>query len=172
MPKIIKDLKQSISNEAKKQLLEMGYAKTTIRSVANSCGIGVGTIYNYYSSKDQMISSFMLDDWHICIDEMREIDIDDKLAFMQGIYDALHRFIIKYEFLFHDPEAKKVFTSVFSARHSMLKQILIDLIMPVLEEVDYCDRAFLADYLAESIIHWSMTLENFDMPLSIIEKLV
>ena len=62
MPKIIENIKEQIIEEAKRQLFENGYAKTTIRSVAKACGIGVGTIYNYFPSKEMLISAFMLDD--------------------------------------------------------------------------------------------------------------
>ena len=63
MPKIIENARDEIIAEAKRQLFENGYAKTTIRSVAGAIGIGMGTIYNYFSSKDMLISSFILEDW-------------------------------------------------------------------------------------------------------------
>ena len=74
MPKIIENIKEQIIEEAKKQLFENGYSKTTIRSVAAACGIGVGTMYNYFSSKDMLISTFMLEDWKNCTLQMKKLD--------------------------------------------------------------------------------------------------
>lgn len=50
MPKIIKNLESKLIAEAQKQILAQGYGAVTIRSVANACGVGVGTVYNYFSS--------------------------------------------------------------------------------------------------------------------------
>ena len=33
----------------------------TVRSVAAGCGVAVGTVYNYFSSKDMLIAAFMLE---------------------------------------------------------------------------------------------------------------
>ncbi len=50
MPKIIENLQSKLIEEAKKQIEEAGYGAMTIRSVAKACGVGVGTVYNYFSS--------------------------------------------------------------------------------------------------------------------------
>ena len=55
MPKIIENVREQLLAEAKKQVFEHGYADTTIRSVARACGLGVGTVYNYFSSKEMLI---------------------------------------------------------------------------------------------------------------------
>ena len=56
MPKIIENVREQLLAEAKKQVFEHGYADTTIRSVARACGLGVGTVYNYFSSKEMLIA--------------------------------------------------------------------------------------------------------------------
>ena len=55
MPKIIKDLKARLMEEAKHQIEELGYSAVTIRSVAKSCGVGVGTVYNYFLGGEVVI---------------------------------------------------------------------------------------------------------------------
>ena len=66
MPKIIENLQARLAVEAKKQVEESGYAAMTIRSVAKACGVGVGTVYNYYSSKDEILASYMLEAHFYC----------------------------------------------------------------------------------------------------------
>ena len=51
MPKIIKNAREEILKEAKRQLLENGYGATTIRSVAKATGIATGTVYNGYVAR-------------------------------------------------------------------------------------------------------------------------
>ena len=58
MPKIIDGLQMQILKEAKPQAFKNGYSKMTIRSVAKACDIAVGTIYNYYPSKEFLMASF------------------------------------------------------------------------------------------------------------------
>ena len=63
MPKIIENVRELLLDTAKKQIEERGYANTTIRSVAGECGLAVGTVYNYFKSKDMLIATFLLEDW-------------------------------------------------------------------------------------------------------------
>ena len=51
MPKIIENVREELLAETKRQIGDRGYAKTTIRSVADACGIGVGTVYNHFPTK-------------------------------------------------------------------------------------------------------------------------
>ena len=72
MPKIIENLESRLMEEAKRQIEESGYGAVTIRSVAKGCGVGVGTVYNYFPSKDDLVASFMLADWKECLAAITE----------------------------------------------------------------------------------------------------
>ena len=156
MPKIIENIKEQIIEEAKKQLFENGYSKTTIRSVAAACGIGVGTMYNYFSSKDMLISTFMLEDWKNCTLQMKKLDTSKELIFLEGIHDYLKVFIKKYSFLFKDKEAASVYSAVFTERHAQLRGVLGGIILPVCIDKGYDDPDFLAAHIAESLLFWTM----------------
>ena len=67
MPKIIENLENRLLAETEKQIREVGYSTMTVRSVAKACGVGVGTVYNYFASKDALVAGFMLEDWQRCI---------------------------------------------------------------------------------------------------------
>ena len=172
MPKIIDNLKEQIQKEALRQILSEGYSKTTIRSVAKGCNIAVGTMYNYFSSKDELISSFMLDDWRLCVKKMTTIDTDDVENYLRQLQGALNEFVRKYENLFLDQDAQRVFASVLVQRQVQFRKRLAEIVVIVLENVDYEDKEFLSEHIAESIIRWTMADIPFDKQYSIIKKLI
>lgn len=172
MPKIIDNLREQIQKEAMRQILTDGYSKTTIRSVAKGCNIAVGTMYNYFNSKDELISSFMLEDWRICVGKMTSIETDDPELFLRQLQNALETFIKKYETLFNDEDAQRVFATVLFQRHIQFRARIAGLLVCVLQNTDYEDKQFLSEYIAESIINWTMAKVPFDKQYSIIKKLI
>ena len=172
MPKRIDNLKEKIQEEAKRQVIRSGYSKMTIRSVAQGCRIGIGTMYNYFSSKDELITSFMLEDWRGCVGAMTSLECKDPEEFLRGIQGALDEFIRKYDRLFNDPDAIRSFASVFAQRHIQLRAKLGGIIRPVCENSKIEDKTFLAEYIAESILRWTMEGESFEKQYSIIKMLV
>ena len=169
---MIENLKEQIQLEAKHQIITNGYSKTTIRSVANACKIGVGTMYNYFRSKDELITSFMLDDWKKTMKEMEEARCEDSKEFLRGVQVALDKFISKYESLFSDKDAIRAFASVFSERHIQLRERIADIIQPICAFSETGDERFLAEHIAESVIHWSMEKIDFEKQYTIIQKLL
>lgn len=169
---MIEHLREHIQTEAKRQMINNGYSKTTIRSVANACKIGVGTMYTYFKSKDELISSFMLDDWRICVEQMEKAATADPEAFLCGVQRALSEYIHNYQNVFHDEDAKRAFASVFAKRHAQLRGKIADIISPILERSQYDDKRFLSEHIAESIINWSMEDVPFDRQFSIIQKVI
>ncbi len=167
MPKIIENVREQLLSEAKRQICENGYAKTTVRSVAAACGLGVGTVYNYFPSKDMLIASFMADEWHLCLDRMRNADKSDVRAVMYVVYSELRSYTEAYRDLFSDKDAAKVFATVFSERHSMLRSQIAEIILPLCDAGD----AFLADFIAESMLTWTVSGKEFDELYRIIERL-
>ena len=68
------DIGRCVEKEAKKIFLKKGYAKTSMREIAENSGVGLSNIYNYYVSKDDLFCSIvapvvnefkgMLDSYH------------------------------------------------------------------------------------------------------------
>ena len=94
MPKIIPNIRELLLEEAKRQINEYGYGNTTIRSVAQACHVGVGTVYNYFESKDMLIATFMAEDWMKCISKVRAQNTGEAKVILKSIYDALLEFIL------------------------------------------------------------------------------
>ncbi|MCP5103363.1 MAG: TetR/AcrR family transcriptional regulator [bacterium] len=61
-PKVVdkKEKKDQIMAAALQVFAKKGFAKTTINDIANAAGIGKGTVYEYFSNKEEIINnSFM-----------------------------------------------------------------------------------------------------------------
>lgn len=172
MPKIIENVREQLLIEAKKQITENGYANTTIRSVASACGLGVGTVYNYFKSKDMLIASFMLDDWHECLEGMKKESTSNAEQFLKGIYTSLVEFTEKHTSLFRDNDAVKVFATAFTERHKLLRDQLADMIQPVCDETAHRNKRFLAEFISESLLTWTMAGRSFDEIYSVLDLLL
>ena len=84
MPKIVENLRERIVEVTKKQIIENGYSKVTMRSIADACGIGLGTIYNYYESKDYIVATYMSENWKVCLSHVQS-DIESGKSVLESI---------------------------------------------------------------------------------------
>lgn len=158
MPKIIDNLENKLIAEAKKQIEEAGYNALTIRSVARGCGVGIGTVYNYFPSKDALVASWLLQDWKECIARIRAAgtDSDDTAPLVRCIYDQLQQFALRHRTLFQDAAAAGGFAGSFSPYHGLLRQQLAE----PLEK--FCSEEFAAEFIAEALLTWTIAGKSFD----------
>lgn len=64
MPKIIKDLENTIFNISMELFLEKGYKDVDMKMIAQKCGIAVGTLYNYYPNKKELYIATLKESWN------------------------------------------------------------------------------------------------------------
>ena len=57
---------------------------TTIRSVAQECGIAVGTVYNYFPDKDALINAAMMGDWLLVLATIK-LECSQSTSISEGI---------------------------------------------------------------------------------------
>lgn len=156
MPKIIENVREQLLAEAKRQIDERGYKNTTIRSVAGECGVAVGTVYNYFKSKNMLIASFILKDWLDCLNSIAAHPKSDRRALLEFIHSSLNDFVGKHHGLFSDKEAEKAFNISVSERHGQLRSQLAEQIKPL------TDDDFLAEFVAEAMLYWTMAGRSFE----------
>lgn len=58
-----KETRRKIINSAKTLFLEKGFDKTSTEQIANHCGIGSGTLFNYFATKAELLIAVMQDDF-------------------------------------------------------------------------------------------------------------
>ena len=63
MPKIIENIRESLMENAEKVLLEEGISAVTVRRISAESGIASGTVYHYFSSKEDILAAVFLKRW-------------------------------------------------------------------------------------------------------------
>lgn len=172
MPKIIENVRELLLEEAKRQIAEYGYSKTTIRSVSKACGLASGTVYNYFPSKDMLIASVMAEDWKLCLQRMERYASAEPEQLIHGIYTTLLEYIQKYQALFCDKDAVKVYATMFSERHQQLRQQLAVCVRKICDKANVTDKDFLAEWIAEALLTWTVAGKGIDEQYEIIKQLI
>lgn len=167
MPKKIINLESRLVEEARKQIEEVGYSAMTIRSVAKACGVGVGTVYNYFSTKDDLLASYLLSDWNQCIAVINGVSTysDSPTPVVRCIHDQLCQYTQRHQLLFRDKAATSAFAGSFSRYHGLLRSQLAE---PLRK---FCTSDFASDFIAEALLTWTIAGKGFDEIYGMIDNL-
>ena len=158
MPKIIENLPQRLAEEARRQIEQFGFSAMTIRSVAKGCGVGVGTVYNYYPSKEALVATFMLSDWKNCVAQIQACADESQTPepVLRTIHEKLRLFMEQYDPIFRDASATASYTAATSRYHGMLRS---QLAAPIRK---FCRDDFTAEFIAEAMLTWTVAGKDFD----------
>lgn len=63
MPKIIKDVEETIRNCAAELFVEFSYSNVDMKMISKKSGVAVGTLYNYYKNKKELYFSILKESW-------------------------------------------------------------------------------------------------------------
>lgn len=167
MPKIIENVREKLVDEARRQVAEQGYARTTIRSIAGACGLAAGTVYNYFPSKDVLFATFMLQDWGKCLEDMKSFATEDVRAFLGHVCGCLEDYIRNHMGLLYDKDASVPYAAAFPERHAQLRGQIAEVLAPVCEGRE----PFLAEFVAESLLSWTSAGKPFGEQYSVLRLL-
>lgn len=166
MPKIIENLEDNILKSAHDELFEKGYTNMTMRSVADACGIAVGTVYNYYKSKDMLVAKVMLIDWNLIIDEIKKEclsakDIHEGFKFMfDGVVDFVEKYDVVWSQYGKDISIRREMPIQFDWLITQLAGILEEILVRCHNEKDQYISTFLAEILLNAATKKDFKYEN------------
>ena len=173
MPKIIENVRGMLLDEAKRQIEEQGYESVTVRSIAKGCSLGLGTFYNYFKSKDMLIASFLLEDWQNRIAKINEMSREENepMSVVKYVHYELKEFIEAHRGIFTSPEAIRSFNNTVSGYHKILRKQIAEPIRHVCEVSGYENSDFLAEFVAEATLSWTVGKKSFEELSPILNKL-
>lgn len=94
MPKLIPNAKEQILSVAKEELRNPEGGTFSMRSVARKCHMAVGTLYNYFPDKINLIAEILLVEWK---EEYQKTEdklsvLSDVAEILSAIDDLIYRF--------------------------------------------------------------------------------
>ncbi len=82
---------------SKNFILDKGFVSFNIRTIAKECGISVGTIYNYFPSKSELIIATVESVWKEIFEPLNNlIYIDNFIEVIKKIYETIKNGNYKY----------------------------------------------------------------------------
>lgn len=167
MPKIIENLESRLIEEARRQIEAVGYRGVTIRSVASACGVGIGTFYNYFSSKNDLVATYLLEDWSSCMASVDQVcqQATEPEPVVRCMFDQLISYAARHQNVFRDEVAAADFSGAQSPYHALLRQ---QLAAPMRK---FCEDDFAAEFIAEAMLLWTMEGKPFQQIYGMIKKI-
>ncbi len=168
MPKILSDPKKNMLEEVGRLLESGGYSAVTVRAVALGCGVGVGTVYNYFSSKEALLAAFLLENWRQCVAAVEKTaeTAEGVHIVARAIHEQLTHYARNHGPIFRDQNVKGRFSGFFSQHHAMLRgQLAAPLRSFVVSD-------FAAEFAAEALLTWTMSGKTFDEIWPLLQKTV
>ena len=172
MPKIIPELRERFIAAARARLLQDN--DITIRQVAHDCGTAVGTVYNYFPSKEALLAAVMMDDWQKCCADMR-LDAAQEATPVGAIRRttvALRRFTARYAPLWCNYSAARDSMDALSLRHRQIIDQIAGAVAGTLERFSVSGDAYLPQVLAELVLFASRTDDGFERIAGALTKIL
>ncbi len=102
---------------------EKGFSNTSMQDIAENSNLAVGTLYNYFPSKNDLLLEIMQDEMEITITEssalFNDVNLQDKSA--KDIIKLLAKKIFSVPLLVNKESLKEIFIATFSSNVYMKK---------------------------------------------------
>ena len=173
MPKIIENVREMLIEECQNQITANGYDNVTIRSIARGCGLGLGTFYNYFKSKDMLIATFLLEDWKARMKKIiqKNENESDPMVSVYDVYNEIKDFIKVHHSVFSAPSAIKAFNMNGASYHKFVRNQVATPIYNSCVLSGFENAEFLSLFVAESLITWTVAQKDYEEISVIISKL-
>ena len=174
MPKLIENIRERAISEAREILIRDGYAALTIRGIARSLGIGIGTIYNYFSSKEYLAAGVMLEDWQELTKDFEALHAGQPAgSVVADLFSLVRTFTRRYDPAWLEYEQSGGSRSMVHQYHGMLAEQFAGYIRQALPSGQQEREPYLALFLAEITIRFGSDLSiSYEMISPAVQKLL
>lgn len=170
MARVIENPRELILEKAQKILHNEGYSSVSIRRVAKECDIAVGTIYNYFPGKKELIVEMMSNFWEGYFDNIEVMLRKNKDFYvkLRNIFDLLSQIIKRFRAVWLDSE---IYSSPDYIESGLKRQdIYVEKLITIVEEMlindiydtDSEERKFDSHELASFIVMNFMSMLQMD----------
>ena len=158
MPKKLDNIREKAIAETRKVLDEHGYEMLAMRDIARKCEVAVGTMYNYFPSKEYLTGCVVLEDWKAVYENMTNAAMGaDTIGHgIRDIYEMMCNFVKQHRYLtsFNSSEAKTPY--YFHERHLVLLKHIVELLEMLQKRFGFSIEDAINTFLAESILAFSV----------------
>ena len=154
MPKLIKNAKITILQKAKSILLERGLSSLNMRALAAEAGVAAGTLYNYFSSKEDLITAVLTVDFKKMLAVMNSASSKTKSAIdgLEIIFNAIRDFSTPYDAVFLELRTTDIYLAVHSRYRQGIINSVAEQILPLGERHGFLFDETVAPFLAEALL--------------------
>lgn len=169
MPKIIDDAEERIFQSVVELISQQGLENTSMKKIAECSGLAVGTLYNYFSNKEELICHVMNRSWQETfarLDEIIEEEEMEDLAraeeFASTLYDeVLSRRMVARELVRNNVIDKENIVEVKRKLRSRYEKLFAGLDLPEDNRGQKLDEERLASTITCVIITMA---DKYDQP--------
>lgn len=151
MPKVIADAKEKILAAAKPALFLHGYNGLALRDLAKQCNMAVGTLYNYFPSKETLVAAIMVEDWLVQLAAMQAACETAQTVHqgVQALYQGIEAFSAPYQPIWEQYGGS---TIGFGERHLMLRNQLAQMLAALCQRLGQPATPAFCALLAETTL--------------------
>lgn len=91
---------EDILNISKKYIIKNGFSSFNIRSITKECGISIGTIYNYFPSKNALLIATVESIWKEIFQPLNLIKFDNFIDVVKCMYESIENGNLRYSGFF------------------------------------------------------------------------
>lgn len=174
LPKIIDDARDAILDEARRQILEHGPKKMTIRSVAAKCGVATGTIYNYFPNKEMLVASVILQDWMVSLENMKNecLNASSIVSGLEVVYSEIKGFLMLYDHIFKETGVPVAVKYTYINRHNLLCSQISGVLNELYSRFDNPQNEDMLIFLSECLLNCAVRKRDFSFLKNIFIKLM
>ncbi len=158
MPKFIRFAGENILAAARKRMLSNKKKDLSLRNIADDCGIAVGTIYNYYNDKEDIVYAVITKDWDKLLKkaEIKILKAETIGEGMTAVYDAvfsLRKIYRKYWETNYDAASAKEAASLHRTEFiSSLTDIVEKVLGRFMDDYTRSDARMFAELISASAV--------------------